>query len=216
MYYFQPPLEDLWEDSHSRKSPPDSEKKESKTEVSNMPIPDVHSVGGVLVHMPHVCSVRKIATNDTYNMSINILGALIYCPSFIYYYPLFLPPTSTSIFIDSYILKYIDYNWSHLNTIVTFFFFPFTPSFYVVFVVVLDVAMLLLLLVLLSLLYCLLLQIMTATVETVSEQLDLTAIIPAEKVVSAVARAITLSSESDYVYGNINKEYGATFDSKLK
>lgn len=37
---------------------------------------------------------------------------------------------------------------------------------------------------------------MTATVETVSEQLDLTAIIPAEKVVSAVARAITLS-ESD-------------------
>lgn len=39
-------------------------------------------------------------------------------------------------------------------------------------------------------------QIMTATVETVSEQLDLAAIIPAEKVVSAVARAITLS-ESD-------------------
>lgn len=37
---------------------------------------------------------------------------------------------------------------------------------------------------------------MTATVETVSEQLDLAAIIPAEKVVSAVARAITLS-ESD-------------------
>lgn len=37
---------------------------------------------------------------------------------------------------------------------------------------------------------------MTATVETVSEQLDLAAIIPSEKVVSAVARAITLS-ESD-------------------
>lgn len=37
---------------------------------------------------------------------------------------------------------------------------------------------------------------MTATVETVSEQLDLAAIIPAEKVVTAVARAITLS-ESD-------------------
>lgn len=34
---------------------------------------------------------------------------------------------------------------------------------------------------------------MTATVETVSEQLDLAAIIPAEKVVSAVARAITLT-----------------------
>ncbi|XP_034177759.2 UNC-79 domain-containing protein [Osmia lignaria lignaria] len=36
-------------------------------------------------------------------------------------------------------------------------------------------------------------QIMTATVETVSEQLDLTAIIPTEKVMSAVARAVTLS-----------------------
>lgn len=36
-------------------------------------------------------------------------------------------------------------------------------------------------------------QIMTATVETVSEQLDLAAIMPAEKVMSAVARAVTLS-----------------------
>ena len=35
-------------------------------------------------------------------------------------------------------------------------------------------------------------QIMTATVETVSEQLDLTAIMPTEKVM-AVARAVTLS-----------------------
>lgn len=34
---------------------------------------------------------------------------------------------------------------------------------------------------------------MTATVETVSDQLDLAAIIPAEKLVSAVARSITLS-----------------------
>lgn len=34
---------------------------------------------------------------------------------------------------------------------------------------------------------------MTATVETVSEQLDLAAIMPAEKVVSAVARAVTLT-----------------------
>lgn len=65
MLIFQPPLEDLWEDSHSRKSPPDSEKKESKSEVPSMPIPDVHSVGGVLVHMPHVCSVRKVVTSDT-------------------------------------------------------------------------------------------------------------------------------------------------------
>lgn len=34
---------------------------------------------------------------------------------------------------------------------------------------------------------------MTATVETVSEQLDLAAIIPTEKVMSAVARTVTLS-----------------------
>lgn len=34
---------------------------------------------------------------------------------------------------------------------------------------------------------------MTATVETVSEQLDLAAIMPSEKVVSAIARSITLS-----------------------
>lgn len=34
---------------------------------------------------------------------------------------------------------------------------------------------------------------MTATVETVSEQLDLAAIMPSEKVVSAIARSITLT-----------------------
>ena len=34
---------------------------------------------------------------------------------------------------------------------------------------------------------------MTATVETVSEQLDLAAIIPAERVISAVAPAVTLT-----------------------
>ncbi|XP_017778696.1 PREDICTED: protein unc-79 homolog [Nicrophorus vespilloides] len=90
-----PPLEENQDDGHNRKSPPESDKKDSKSDVVlNMPIPEIHSVGGVLVHMPHVCSI------------------------------------------------------------------------------------------------------MTATVETVSEQLDLAAIIPAEKVVSAVARAITLS-ESD-------------------
>ena len=39
-------------------------------------------------------------------------------------------------------------------------------------------------------------QIMTATVETVSEQLDLAAIMPTEKVMPAVARAVT-HSEND-------------------
>ncbi|XP_060537394.1 protein unc-79 homolog isoform X2 [Cylas formicarius] len=93
-----PPIEaENSDDVHSRKSPPESDKKEKSTDVVlNMPIPEMHSVGGVLVHMPHVCSI------------------------------------------------------------------------------------------------------MTATVETVSEQLDLASIMPAEKVVSAVARAITLS-ETDIV-----------------
>lgn len=79
---FKPPLEDLWEDSHSRKSPPDSEKKESKSEVPSMPIPDVHSVGGVLVHMPHVCSVRKVVTSDTYTISIKMGCYVVFdiCP----------------------------------------------------------------------------------------------------------------------------------------
>ncbi|XP_045481676.1 protein unc-79 homolog isoform X1 [Harmonia axyridis] len=86
-----PPLEETLEDPSNRKSPPESDKKEKSEVVLNMPMPEIHSIGGVLVHMPHVCSI------------------------------------------------------------------------------------------------------MTATVETVSEQLDLAAIIPAEKVVSAVARAITLS-----------------------
>jgi hypothetical protein len=34
---------------------------------------------------------------------------------------------------------------------------------------------------------------MTATVETMAEQLDLAAIMPSEKVVTAVARSVTLS-----------------------
>lgn len=53
-------MEDLNEDGHSRKSPPESDKKDAKSDaILNMPMPEVHSVGGVLVHMPHVCSVRK-------------------------------------------------------------------------------------------------------------------------------------------------------------
>lgn len=50
----------------NRKSPVDEGKKEaSKPDVViNMPIPDMHSVGGVLVHMPHVCSVRISGSHD--------------------------------------------------------------------------------------------------------------------------------------------------------
>ena len=69
----QPPLEDTW-DEHSRKSPPESDKKESKSDVVlNMPIPEVHSVGGVLVHMPHVCSVRRIVfSSENHEFSFEV------------------------------------------------------------------------------------------------------------------------------------------------
>jgi len=47
---------------------------------------------------------------------------------------------------------------------------------------------------------------MTATVETVSEQLDLAAIMPTEKIMSAVARTVTLSEtdvgKPNSVYNN--------------
>lgn len=50
---------------------------------------------------------------------------------------------------------------------------------------------------------------MTATVETVSEQLDLAAIMPTEKIMSAVARTVTLS-ETDV--GNKLIFYVSLFD----
>lgn len=44
-------------EDHGRKSSPETTKKsDSKSDVViNMPVPEMHSVGGVLVHMPHVC-----------------------------------------------------------------------------------------------------------------------------------------------------------------
>lgn len=57
--YTKPHIDENTDDAVSRKSPPEGDKKESKPDVViNMPIPEIHSVGGVLVHMPHVCSVR--------------------------------------------------------------------------------------------------------------------------------------------------------------
>lgn len=43
---------------------------------------------------------------------------------------------------------------------------------------------------------------MTATVETVAEQLDMAAIMPAEKVVTAVARSITLTETETGTFTN--------------
>lgn len=70
-FEFQPPIDENNEDAVSRKSPPECDKKESKPDVViNMPMPEIHSVGGVLVHMPHVCSVRIICC-----LLDNMLGA---------------------------------------------------------------------------------------------------------------------------------------------
>ncbi|CAG2058977.1 unnamed protein product [Timema podura] len=55
------------ESGHGRKSPPESEKKsEPKPDVIiNMPIPEIHSVGGVLAHMPHVVATLLSSVEQT-------------------------------------------------------------------------------------------------------------------------------------------------------
>lgn len=58
MCTLQPPLEELTvdESGHSKKSPPENDKKcDPKPDVViNMPLMEIHTVGGVLVNMPHV------------------------------------------------------------------------------------------------------------------------------------------------------------------
>ncbi|XP_056646981.1 protein unc-79 homolog isoform X3 [Diorhabda sublineata] len=67
-----PPLEENYEDVHSRKSPPECDKKETKTDaVITMSIPEAHSVGGVIVHMPHVCSIMT-ATVETVSEQLDL------------------------------------------------------------------------------------------------------------------------------------------------
>ncbi|XP_055716676.1 protein unc-79 homolog isoform X6 [Phlebotomus papatasi] len=131
-----PPIEEIFDDERSaRKSPPETEKeakgrdRDVSLSMAPLPIPlgplggfsgpvpvvlpqppEPHSIGGVLVSMPNVCSGRE---QDIAR---------------------FIHATDEPLF-----------------------------------------------------------QIMTATVETVSEQLDLAAIMPSEKVVTAVARSVTLS-----------------------
>lgn len=52
---FQPIIDETLEDQKSKNSPETGKKSDSKTDVIiNMPVPEMHSVGGVLVHMPHV------------------------------------------------------------------------------------------------------------------------------------------------------------------
>lgn len=41
-------------DDNARKSSPEKKGDSKPDVVINMPVPEMHSVGGVLVHMPHV------------------------------------------------------------------------------------------------------------------------------------------------------------------
>jgi len=63
--WFQLPVEEAIEEGTGRKSPPDSERKASpKSDMLNMAMPfvEVHTVGGVLVHMPHVSTLYSLST----------------------------------------------------------------------------------------------------------------------------------------------------------
>lgn len=92
----QPPMDDLpSEGSHSRKSPPEGERAgrggagsdrgPAGEAIINMPlplpIPEIHSVGGVLVHMPHVCSCIY-----TICLIVPLLALPVSAASFFYYY----------------------------------------------------------------------------------------------------------------------------------
>ncbi|CAG9855370.1 unnamed protein product [Phyllotreta striolata] len=66
-----PPLEENYDDVHSRKSPPESDKKEAKSDaVICMPIPEVHSVGGVIVHMPHIMTATVETVSEQLDLPI--------------------------------------------------------------------------------------------------------------------------------------------------
>ncbi|XP_057672302.1 protein unc-79 homolog isoform X3 [Diorhabda carinulata] len=66
-----PPLEENYEDVHSRKSPPECDKKETKTDaVITMSIPEAHSVGGVIVHMPHIMTATVETVSEQLDLPI--------------------------------------------------------------------------------------------------------------------------------------------------
>lgn len=61
MYIFQPIIDEAAEENARKSSPETTRKGDSKPDVViNMPVPEMHSVGGVLVHMPHVCFLINI------------------------------------------------------------------------------------------------------------------------------------------------------------
>lgn len=75
---FTQTIEDETLDDHGRKSSPETTRKsDSKPDVViNMPVPEMHSVGGVLVHMPHVCFLRVKFVNHNplhVNLTLRVL-----------------------------------------------------------------------------------------------------------------------------------------------
>ncbi|XP_012272273.1 protein unc-79 homolog [Orussus abietinus] len=65
-------------EDHGRKSPPESAKKsDAKPDVViNMPVPDSHSVGGVLVHMPHFFEQIMTATVETVSEQLDLAAIM--------------------------------------------------------------------------------------------------------------------------------------------
>ncbi|KAF7993840.1 hypothetical protein HCN44_011109 [Aphidius gifuensis] len=76
----QPPdvIVDENSDDHGRKSPPESSKKsqDKPDVVINMMVPDIHSVGGVLVHMPHFFEQIMTATVETVSEQLDLAAIL--------------------------------------------------------------------------------------------------------------------------------------------
>ncbi|RZF46360.1 hypothetical protein LSTR_LSTR011144 [Laodelphax striatellus] len=78
-----PPLEELsLEEGHGRKSPPDTEKKsEPKPDVViNMPLMEIHSVGGVLVNMPHIMTATVETVVEQLDLAPIIMAERIPIP----------------------------------------------------------------------------------------------------------------------------------------
>lgn len=81
-------------EEHGRKSPEASRKGDSKSDVViSMPVPEMHSVGGVLAHMPQVHSIEKKKRKKYLSLSyrwqiIDIVLIIIY----IYIHQLVITP----------------------------------------------------------------------------------------------------------------------------
>ncbi|XP_067215729.1 protein unc-79 homolog isoform X2 [Linepithema humile] len=68
-----PIIDETLEDQKNKNSPETGKKSDSKTDVIiNMPVPEMHSVGGVLVHMPHIMT----ATVETVSEQLDLAAIM--------------------------------------------------------------------------------------------------------------------------------------------